>query len=235
MDEAGFDIGVRDSWKAALESVEAAGGTAVPHPRRRLRPPARRPRLRELGPEVASQEASSACSSTRSIVCTVTGSTHAGMIAGSALEGRGDRRVSASTRRRRWTRRVDQVTRIATPPPTPSASTGICATTRSPGRRLRRPDLWRPRRTDDRGDPARRADRGHAHRPGVRGQVDGRADRHDPLGEIPAGSRVLYAHLGGQPALSAYAHTGLAWRSRIAVIRRRSAPRCTVPAPIVPA
>jgi 1-aminocyclopropane-1-carboxylate deaminase len=26
-------------------------------------------------------------------------------------------------------------------------------------------------------------------------------------GEIPSGSRVLYAHLGGQPALSAYAHT----------------------------
>jgi 1-aminocyclopropane-1-carboxylate deaminase len=26
-------------------------------------------------------------------------------------------------------------------------------------------------------------------------------------GEIPPRSRVLYAHLGGQPALSAYAHT----------------------------
>jgi 1-aminocyclopropane-1-carboxylate deaminase len=26
-------------------------------------------------------------------------------------------------------------------------------------------------------------------------------------GEIPPASRVLYAHLGGQPALSAYAHT----------------------------
>ncbi|HEV7605307.1 MAG TPA: pyridoxal-phosphate dependent enzyme, partial [Candidatus Limnocylindrales bacterium] len=26
-------------------------------------------------------------------------------------------------------------------------------------------------------------------------------------GDIPPGSRVLYAHLGGQPALSAYAHT----------------------------
>ena len=26
-------------------------------------------------------------------------------------------------------------------------------------------------------------------------------------GEIPPSSRVLYAHLGGQPALSAYAHT----------------------------
>jgi 1-aminocyclopropane-1-carboxylate deaminase len=26
-------------------------------------------------------------------------------------------------------------------------------------------------------------------------------------GKIPRGQRVLYAHLGGQPALSAYAHT----------------------------
>jgi 1-aminocyclopropane-1-carboxylate deaminase len=26
-------------------------------------------------------------------------------------------------------------------------------------------------------------------------------------GEIPPGSRVLYAHLGGQPALPAYANT----------------------------
>jgi len=25
-------------------------------------------------------------------------------------------------------------------------------------------------------------------------------------GEIPPGSRLLYAHLGGQPGLSAYAH-----------------------------
>ena len=49
LDDAGFDIGVRDSWKAALESVIAAGGTAVPDPRRRLRPSARRTRLRQLG------------------------------------------------------------------------------------------------------------------------------------------------------------------------------------------
>ena len=32
LDEAGFDIGIRDSWKAALASVEAAGGVpyAIP-------------------------------------------------------------------------------------------------------------------------------------------------------------------------------------------------------------
>jgi 1-aminocyclopropane-1-carboxylate deaminase len=38
------------------------------------------------------------------------------------------------------------------------------------------------------------------------GKVEVWARREDS-GEIPAGSRVLYAHLGGQPALSACAHT----------------------------
>src|SRR5918995_4188638 len=32
MDPAGFDIGIRDSWKRALESVEAAGGKPYPIP-----------------------------------------------------------------------------------------------------------------------------------------------------------------------------------------------------------
>ena len=50
IDAAGFDIGVRDSWQAALESVRGRRRHAVRHPRRRLRPPARRPRLRQLGP-----------------------------------------------------------------------------------------------------------------------------------------------------------------------------------------
>ena len=36
-------------------------------------------------------------------------------------------------------------------------------------------------------------------------EVDGGADRPRPSGRIAPGSRVLYAHLGGQPALNAYA------------------------------
>jgi 1-aminocyclopropane-1-carboxylate deaminase len=48
LDDAGFDIGIRDSWKQALEEVEAAGGT-----RTRSRPgrasTASAARLRELG------------------------------------------------------------------------------------------------------------------------------------------------------------------------------------------
>ena len=46
---------------------------------------------------------------------------------------------------------------------------------------------------------------GDAHGSGVRGEVDGGADRPRPVGRIAPGSRVLYAHLGGQPALNAYA------------------------------
>ena len=32
IDPAGFDIGIRDSWREALESVEAAGGKPYPIP-----------------------------------------------------------------------------------------------------------------------------------------------------------------------------------------------------------
>ena len=47
--EAGFGIGFKDSWEQALEDVRSAGRHAVPDPGRRVRPPARRPRLRRLG------------------------------------------------------------------------------------------------------------------------------------------------------------------------------------------
>ena len=47
--------------------------------------------------------------------------------------------------------------------------------------------------------------RGDDHRPGLRGQVDGRAwSTWFARGEIGRDSTVLYAHLGGQPALNGY-------------------------------
>ena len=62
---------------------------ALRDPGRRVRPPARRPRLRALGARGgASRSASSASSSTPIIVCSVTGSTQAGMIAGFAAQER---------------------------------------------------------------------------------------------------------------------------------------------------
>ena len=49
LDPHGFDIGIRQSWEEAIDEVEAARRYAVPDPGRRVRAPARRPRLRQLG------------------------------------------------------------------------------------------------------------------------------------------------------------------------------------------
>ena len=67
LDEAGFDIGFRDSWKQAIADVEARGGTPYAIPAGASRPPARRPRLRQLGLRGGrAGGSSSASSSTRS-------------------------------------------------------------------------------------------------------------------------------------------------------------------------
>ena len=84
----GFDIGIRDSWKRALAEVEAEGGKpyAIPagasvHP------------LGGLGyvgfaEEVRAQEAAMGLRFDYIVVCTVTGSTHAGMVVGFGADGR---------------------------------------------------------------------------------------------------------------------------------------------------
>ena len=65
--QAGFGIGFKESWEQALADVEAARRQAVRDPGRRVRPPARRARLRELGAARSRRRsASSASSSTRS-------------------------------------------------------------------------------------------------------------------------------------------------------------------------
>lgn len=87
LDPAGFDIGIRDSWKDAIREVEEAGGVPYPIPAG-----ASEHRLGGLGFarwafEVAEQEQQLGVTFDTIVVCTVTGSTHAGMIAGfAALE-----------------------------------------------------------------------------------------------------------------------------------------------------
>src|SRR3954465_8339105 len=89
---AGFGIGFKESWDQALRDVEAAGGEPYAIPAG-----ASDHELGGLGfarwaQEVAAQEAELGVFFDTVIVCAVTGSTHAGMVAGFAAQER-ERRV----------------------------------------------------------------------------------------------------------------------------------------------
>ena len=208
LDPSGFDIGIRKSWEDALREVEEAGGTPYPIPAG-----ASEHRLGGLGFagwafEVADQEKALGVHFDTIVVCTVTGSTHAGMVAGFAAleELTGVRRrvlgIDASATLERTT---DQVTRIARHT---AALIGV-------GRDLREDEIqvlegWAG---DLYGIPV------ESTREAMRLGAELEAMITDPVyegkslaglvdlvsgGEIPRDSTVLYAHLGGQPALNAY-------------------------------
>lgn len=86
--DEGFDIGIRESWKAALEDVKDKGGKPYPIPAG-----ASVHKYGGLGyvgfaEEVRAQEQQLGFKFDYVIVCTVTGSTHAGMVVGFAKDGR---------------------------------------------------------------------------------------------------------------------------------------------------
>jgi 1-aminocyclopropane-1-carboxylate deaminase len=208
MDRAGFDIGIRDSWRQALDSVEAAGGKPYPIPAGASDHPLGGLGFANWVREVAGQEADLGLFFDHVIVCTVTGSTHAGMIAGVALEDRGDRRVIGIDASKTLDKTVAQVTSIAR---ATAAAIGVERELRDdeitvvdgyagPGYGI--PD----ERTIEAIHLAARTE-GMLTDPVYEGKSMAGLIGMIRSGEIPAGSRVLYAHLGGQPALSAYAHT----------------------------
>ncbi|TQO21018.1 1-aminocyclopropane-1-carboxylate deaminase [Rhodoglobus vestalii] len=112
LDSSGFDIGIRDSWKNAIADVEASGGKPYPIPAG-----ASEHHLGGLGfanwaYEVEAQERELGVFFDTIIVCTVTGSTHAGMIAGFAGQER-PRRVIGIDASATLKKTRDQVARIA--------------------------------------------------------------------------------------------------------------------------
>ena len=208
MDEAGFDIGIRDSWRAALDSVVAAGGKPYPIPAGASDHPLGGLGFANWVREVAGQEQELGLFFDTVIVCSVTGSTHAGMIAGAALEGRSDRRIVGIDASKTLEQTREQVARIAR-----STAAAIDV-----GRDLRDDEITL---IDGYAGPLYgQPDDGTIEAIQLAARTEGMLT--DPVyegksmagligmvrsGEIPPGSRVLYAHLGGQPALSAYAHT----------------------------
>ena len=204
LDQSGFDIGIRSSWEDALNDVRDAGGTPYGIPAG-----ASEHRLGGLGfanwaREVEQQEAELGVFFDTIVVCTVTGSTHAGMIAGFAgLEH--PRRVigiDASATLEKTRAQVERIARHT------ADLIGL-------GRDLRDDEItvldgWAG---DLYGIPVQSTI--DAIR--LSGELEGMII--DPVyegksmaglvelvrgGDISASSTVLYAHLGGQPALNAY-------------------------------
>lgn len=208
LDDAGFDIGIRDSWKQALAEVEAGGGTPYPIPAGASEHPLGGLGFANWAFEVAEQETQLGVFFDTIIVCTVTGSTHAGMIAGFAAleEATGVRRrvlgidASATLQKTR-----DQVARIAR----------HTAQLIELGRDLRDDEIqvlegWAGELYGIPVDSTMEAiELGARLEAMITDPVyEGKslAGLIDLVGsrDIPASSTVLYAHLGGQPAINAY-------------------------------
>ena len=206
MDPAGFDIGIRESWHRALESVEAAGGKPYAIPAGASDHPLGGMGFANWAREVAVQEAQHDVFFDHVIVCTVTGSTHAGMIAGFALEGHHDRRILGIDASGTLDQTIDQVTRIA------MATAERIGVDRDLGgdeitvlAGYEGPAYGVPDEQTIAAIHLAARTEGMITDPVYEGKSMAGLIDLVRSGSIPPGSKVLYAHLGGQPALPAYA------------------------------
>src|SRR6476469_1848158 len=86
LSDAGFDIGIRPSWEEALASVEERGGKPYAIPAGASDHPLGGLGFARWAHEVVEQEKELGVFFDTIVVCSVTGSTQAGMIAGFALQ-----------------------------------------------------------------------------------------------------------------------------------------------------
>ena len=203
----GFDIGIRQSWEDAMESVRQEGGIPYGIPAG-----ASVHKFGGLGyvgfaEEVRSQEAELGITFDYIIVCVVTGSTQAGMIVGFAADERADKVIGIdASGTPKQTR--DQVRQIV----------DGTAELVELGRSVREdeivinPDYAYPAY----GIPS------HETNEAMRLSARTEAMITDPVYEgksmqgmidlirkdyFPKGSKILYAHLGGSPAINGYSYT----------------------------
>ncbi|HET9643204.1 MAG TPA: 1-aminocyclopropane-1-carboxylate deaminase [Burkholderiaceae bacterium] len=201
---AGFDIGIRPSWEQALQDVRDAGGKPFPIPAGCSEHPLGGLGFVGFAQEVRRQEATLGFKFDYIVVCSVTGSTQAGMAVGFAADGRADRVIGIdASARPRQTR--EQILRIARHTAElvdlgrTMTDDDIVLDTRYGG-----PEYGLP--NDGTLEAIRLCARqeGMLTDPVYEGKsMHGLIDKVR-RGEFPPGSRVLYAHLGGVPALNAY-------------------------------
>jgi 1-aminocyclopropane-1-carboxylate deaminase len=204
--DEGFDIGIRKSWEDALEDVKAKGGKPYPIPAGAS--------VHEFGglgyvgfaEEVRSQEKELGFKFDFIIVCTVTGSTHAGMLVGFARDGR--------------ERKVIGIDASFTPAQTKAQVLDIARNTAKLvelGKEISEDDVVLLEDyaypvygvpSQETKDAIRLCARleGMITDPVYEGKsMQGMIDLVKK-GYLPKGSKVLYAHLGGVPAINGYAY-----------------------------
>jgi 1-aminocyclopropane-1-carboxylate deaminase len=198
--EAGFGIGFKESWEQVLAEVRDSGGKPYAIPAGASDHP-----LGGLGfagwvAELEQQERDLGVFFDTVVVCSVTGSTQAGMVAGFAGQGRRIIGIDASAKPDE-TR--EQITRIA------HGTAGLI------GAEISDADIVLDERyhagtygiPDERTLEAMRLSarlEGMITDPVYEGKSMAGLIDLVTNGEIVAGSNVLYVHLGGQPALNAY-------------------------------
>jgi 1-aminocyclopropane-1-carboxylate deaminase len=204
--DEGFDIGIRESWERAIQDVKDKGGKPYAIPAG-----ASVHKYGGLGfvgfaEEVRAQEAEMGIKFDYIIVCTVTGSTHAGMVVGFAKDGRA--------------RNVIGIDASCTPEQTREQVLDIAQKTAELvelGREITADDVVL---NEDYAYPVYgvpSAETNDAIR--LCARLEGMMT--DPVYEgksmqgmidlvrkdfFPAGAKVLYAHLGGVPAINAYSY-----------------------------
>src|SRR5215475_11075795 len=204
--DEGFDIGIRDSWIRALEDVKARGGKPYAIPAG-----ASVHNFGGLGyvgfaEEVRQQELEMGLRFDYIIVCTVTGSTHAGMVVGFVPDGR--------------TRNVIGIDASGTPAQTKAQVLDIARNTAAlvGARDIGADDvvLLEDYAYPHYGVPSRQtleAIRLTARLEGVITDPVYEGKSMQGLidlvrkGFFPSGAKVLYVHLGGAPALNGYSYT----------------------------
>lgn len=204
--DAGFDIGIRSSWEEAIMSVTNAGGKPYPIPAG-----ASMHKYGGLGyvgfaEEVAGQEHALGFSFDYIVSCVVTGSTQAGMIVGFADQGRADRVIGIDAsgtieRTRAQVRGIVDHT---------AALVGLRRAVRD-DEIVINPDYAYPAYgvpSDATNEAIRLAARTEAMitDPVYEGKSMQGLIALTREGFFPEGSRVLYAHLGGVPAINGYSY-----------------------------
>ena len=204
LDPSGFGIGIKDSWERALEEVRESGGRPYAIPAGASEHPYGGLGFVAWADEVEQQERELGIFFDTVVVCAVTGSTHAGMIAGFAGQDRPRRviGIDASAEPEETRQQVERIARHT------ADLIGL-------GRDLRDDEItvlegWAGERygipVQSTVDAIRLSGRleGMIIDPVYEGKSMAGLVDLVTSGEIGPGSTVLYAHLGGQPALNAY-------------------------------